>query len=247
LTLKIIEEEIKNAESFDPPLDVFYIATIFPIDATLQKQVRLISKKRRESGKFPVGIFFWNDIEQELVTNEKLFKKHFPQISLDSFQSKKPKLLFSLLELSFHGLNLKHYSDVLYGEFGFLAQEDPRKMEIICSIIESACIVTCSNEEQIKIKSKIDHFLNYLNGISFFNANTGWAAGNSGTILSTTDGGDTWTAQNSGVSSALNGIYFTNARIGWAVGVSSTILKTANSGITWSLETSCSNREQRIK
>jgi hypothetical protein len=162
LTLKIIEDEVKNAESFDPPLDVFYIATTFPTDATLQKQIRLISKKRRGAGKFPVGIFFWNDIVQELVTNEKILKKHFPQISVDSFQSKKTKRLFSLLELSFHGLNLKHYSDVLYGEFGFLAQEDPRKMEIICSIIESACIVTCSNEEQVKIKTKIDHFLNYL-------------------------------------------------------------------------------------
>ncbi|MBK9504390.1 MAG: hypothetical protein IPO03_03305 [Bacteroidetes bacterium] len=66
------------------------------------------------------------------------------------------------MELSFHGLNLKHYCEVLYGEFGVLAQEDPRKMEIICSIIESACMVTCSNEEQLKIKSTLDHFLNYL-------------------------------------------------------------------------------------
>jgi|SRR5690554_582688 len=162
LTLKIIEDEITNAENFDPPLDVFFIATTYPTDATLQKQIRLISKKRRDAKKFAVGIFFWNDIVQELVTNEKIFKKHFPQISLDSFQSKKPKRLFSLLELSFHGLNLKHYTDVLYGEFGFMAQEDPRKIEIICSIIESACIVTCSNEEQQKIKSKLDYFLSYL-------------------------------------------------------------------------------------
>lgn len=162
LTIKTIKEEIENAEKFTPEIDVFFIATTLPTDATLQKQVRLISKDRNDNKKFPVGIFFWNDLVQELVTNEKIFKKHFPQISLDTFQSKKPKRLFSLLELSFHGLNLKHYSEVLYGEFGFMAQEDPRKMEIICSIVESACIVTCSNEEQTKIKSKIDHFLNYL-------------------------------------------------------------------------------------
>lgn len=162
LTIKIIEKEINNAERFKPNIDVFFIATTFPTDSTLQKQIRLISKKRTDSGTFPVGILFWNDIVQELVTNEKIFKKHFPQFSIDSFQSKKPKRLFSLLELSFHGFNLKHYSDVLYGEFGYMAQEDPRKMEIICSIIESASIVTCSNEEQKKIKLSIDYFLNYL-------------------------------------------------------------------------------------
>jgi hypothetical protein len=162
LTQKIIEEEIEKAQNFDPPIDIFYIATTFPTDTILQKQIRLISKKRSEASKFPVGIFFWNDLVQELVTNEKIFKKHFPQISVDSFQSKKPKRLFSLLDLSFHGLNLKHYSDVLFGEFGFLANEDPRKMEVICSIIDSSCIATCSDEEQIKIKSQINYFLTYV-------------------------------------------------------------------------------------
>jgi len=160
--LKTIEEEIVKAESFEPAIDIFFIATTFPTDATLQKQVRLISKKRKEAGKFPVGIFFWNDIVQELITNEKIFKKHFPQISIDSFQSKKPKRLFSILDLSFHGLNLQHYCEVLFGEFGFMAQEDPRKMEIVCSILESACLATCSEEEQNKIISKINYFLSYL-------------------------------------------------------------------------------------
>ncbi len=162
LTIETIKKEIKNAEKFRPEIDIFFIATTLPTDSALQKKVRLISKDRNDNKKFPVGIFFWNDLVQELVTNAKIFKKHFPHLSLDTFQSKKPKRLFSLLELSYHGLNLKHYSDVLYGEFGFMAQEDPRKMEIICSIVESACIVTCSNEEQTKIKSIIDHFLNYL-------------------------------------------------------------------------------------
>ncbi len=162
LTLKTIEEEIIKAEMFEPPLEIFFIATTHSTDAPLQREVRLISKKRKDAGKFPVGIFFWNDIVQELVTNEKIFKKHFPQIDLNSFQSKKPKRLFSLLELSFYGLNLKYYTNLIYGEFGFLAQEDPRKMEVVCAIIESACIAICSDEEQNKIKSEISNFLSYL-------------------------------------------------------------------------------------
>lgn len=159
---KIVEEEIKKAEGFEPPLNIFYIATTAKTDATLQKRVRLISKDRVAKGKFPVGIFFWNDIVQEIVTNEKIFLKHFPQLSLNTFQSHKPKRLFSLLDLSFHGMNLKHYTEVLYGEMGFMAGEDPRKIEVICSIIESACIATCSDDERNKITASLNRFLNYV-------------------------------------------------------------------------------------
>lgn len=162
LTKAIIEEEIKKAEDFDPAIKIFFIATTASTDAALQKQVRLISKDRTNKGKFPVGILFWNDIVQEIVSNEKIFKKHYPQISLDTFRSQKPKRLFSLLDLSFHGLNLKHYSEVLYGEMGFMAGEDPRQVEVICSIIQSASIATCSDEELIKITSELENFLKYI-------------------------------------------------------------------------------------
>ena len=37
---------------------------------------------------------------------------------------------------------------------------------------------------------------------------TGWAAGYNGTIIMTTDGGETWTKRESGVSSILNSIFF---------------------------------------
>jgi hypothetical protein len=162
LTEEIILKEIENAEGFDPEIKAFFIATTAPTDATLQKKVRLISKDRVNKGKFPVGILFWNDIVQEIVTNEKIFKKHFPQISLETFQSKKPKRLFSILDLSYRGLTLKLYSDIIYGEMGLLAGEDPRRMEVICAMIESACVATCSDEERIKIIGAINHFLEYL-------------------------------------------------------------------------------------
>lgn len=106
LKLKTIEEEIINAEKFVPPLEVFFIATTQPTDAKLQKEVRIISKKRKDAGRFPVGIFFWNDIVQELLTNEIIFKKHFPQFNIGD-TSKSSKRLFSVLDISFHGLKYK--------------------------------------------------------------------------------------------------------------------------------------------
>lgn len=66
---------------------------------------------------------------------------------------------------------------------------------------------------------------NDLRGISFVDANNGWAVGASGTILNTTNGGSTWSAQTSGTSELLRGVSFVDANTGWAVGHSGTIVK----------------------
>jgi hypothetical protein len=166
LSKKTIEAEIEKAENFKPTIEVFYIATTYPTDVKLQKEVRLISKERKRLNKFPVDILFWNDIVQELITNEKIFKKHYPQISLDTFHDKKFKRLFSLLDLSFYGTNLKHLTDVIFGEAGLMAHEDPRQIEIIASIVKSACIANCSEYEQNEILGAVDTFISYLNSVS---------------------------------------------------------------------------------
>jgi photosystem II stability/assembly factor-like uncharacterized protein len=59
----------------------------------------------------------------------------------------------------------------------------------------------------------------------------GWAGGEQGLIVHTTDGGLNWTRQTSGITDALWGISFSDALHGVAVG--NTILYTANGGQTW--------------
>ena len=54
-----------------------------------------------------------------------------------------------------------------------------------------------------------------------------------GTILRTTDGGDTWNPQTSGTAGALAGVWFTDVSTGTAVGVGGTILRTTDGGSTW--------------
>lgn len=61
---------------------------------------------------------------------------------------------------------------------------------------------------------------------------TGWVVGESGTILHTTDGGNSWSAQNSGTSNWLYSVRFADANTGWAVGEHGTILHTKNGGYT---------------
>jgi len=82
-----------------------------------------------------------------------------------------------------------------------------------------------------------------LNDIFFINQNTGWAAGDDGTILKTTNGGVNWFIQNSGVNYILRRVYFINTNTGWIAGGTSApppgcsytgiALKTTNGGNNW--------------
>jgi photosystem II stability/assembly factor-like uncharacterized protein len=69
-----------------------------------------------------------------------------------------------------------------------------------------------------------------LLAVSFVDANIGTAVGDSGTILRTSDGGDSWTLQSSGTHAALLGVSFVDANTGTAVGSGGTILRTVTGG-----------------
>jgi photosystem II stability/assembly factor-like uncharacterized protein len=76
-----------------------------------------------------------------------------------------------------------------------------------------------------------------LNSVYFTDVNTGYAVGNYGIILKTTNGGTDWISQNSGTSDWLQSVYFSDSNIGYAVG-GSTILKTTNGGTDWASQNS---------
>jgi len=81
-----------------------------------------------------------------------------------------------------------------------------------------------------------------LRNLYFIDTQTGWAAGEDGTIIHTSNGGDSWIVQNSTVSSFIVDIFFINENLGWALAFrdvfpfGTIILKTSNSGNTWIAE-----------
>ena len=87
-----------------------------------------------------------------------------------------------------------------------------------------------------RLQSPVDVTLRYL---SFVDSLTGWAAGEAGTIIRTTDGGDSWEIQNSTVQTFIMDIFFVDKNIGWALTLkdefpfTSVILKTTNGGDEW--------------
>ena len=73
--------------------------------------------------------------------------------------------------------------------------------------------------------------------VCFVDEREGWAVGGNGLIVHTSDGGISWTKQNSQVKSRLNAVHFVNAREGWVVGEEpGVILHTSNGGENWEIE-----------
>ena len=72
-----------------------------------------------------------------------------------------------------------------------------------------------------------------LFSVSFADEKEGWAVGRWGTVLHTTDGGQTWGRQQTGLTYTLTAVNFIDARNGWAVGDEGTIVHTTDGGSTW--------------
>ncbi|MCP3960403.1 MAG: hypothetical protein GY719_21370 [bacterium] len=66
LKIPQIEEEIRKAESFEPPVSHFIIATTAERDVRSQEFVRELSDRRRAEGKFSVDLFAWDDLQDLL-------------------------------------------------------------------------------------------------------------------------------------------------------------------------------------
>jgi len=80
---------------------------------------------------------------------------------------------------------------------------------------------------------------NSLRAMSWVGLNDGWAVGLSGTVLHTTDGGMTWTVQDSRTQPArdITGVSFATTSRGWLVGLAGTVKTTADGGSTWTTQT----------
>ncbi|MCX8010125.1 MAG: YCF48-related protein, partial [Ignavibacteria bacterium] len=72
-----------------------------------------------------------------------------------------------------------------------------------------------------------------LNDIFLINEQNGWIVGNAGTVLFTTNGGDTWQKKNIGFTYDLLKVFFIGTNNGWIGTKNGSILKTTDAGSTW--------------
>ena len=80
---------------------------------------------------------------------------------------------------------------------------------------------------------------NHLRSVYFTDSLYGWVVGDTGTILHTTDGGETWTIQDPGTVNPVMFVFFLDRQHGWALSWSlqgffgTLILSTSDGGETW--------------
>ena len=84
-----------------------------------------------------------------------------------------------------------------------------------------------------------------LTKVVFKDSLVGWASGDSGKIIHTSNGGISWDFQNSGIKNNIQTLFFLDKLKGWGVSWFSTdsifgthILKTTNGGINWDYNSS---------
>jgi len=70
---------------------------------------------------------------------------------------------------------------------------------------------------------------------SFINASTGWAAGDKGALIKTTNGGSNWTSQYVNTSLNINEVHFPDSLFGFC-GSGSDLFTTTTSGQTWTIK-----------
>ena len=76
---------------------------------------------------------------------------------------------------------------------------------------------------------------NDLHAVYALSANTAFVVGQGGTILKTTNGGQTWNRMRVGssINQTFRGVWFVNANTGFAVGDLGIIVRTTDAGFTW--------------
>jgi hypothetical protein len=151
LSLKTVLDEVKKAEDFKPVVEAFFMATTGKRDAKIQTDVRLLSENRLKVGKFPVGVLFWEDIVQDLVTSPAEFKKHYPQILVVDPGAATGFNLLCALDVAYWGLGIKQSMALIFGEIGQIANEEPHQIDRLLRGVEACAQVFMKSDEHADV------------------------------------------------------------------------------------------------
>jgi len=112
-------------------------------------------------------------------------------------------------------------------------------MKILLSLLTSLMLMIFFNQNTFSQQTDNWQWLNpkpqgnTIYALDFVNNSTGYAGGDFGTIMKTTDNGDTWTKLNTGFSDRLLSIDFIDGNTGFAGGDDQLLKKTTDGGQTW--------------
>jgi hypothetical protein len=77
LSVSEVDEAVKDARAFSPPLKSFYILTTAPDDAKVQEHARQITVRHQAQGLFDVNVVGWSEIVRRATLHSTVADKHF--------------------------------------------------------------------------------------------------------------------------------------------------------------------------
>lgn len=77
VTERELRAEVEKALTFQPPLDLFVLATTAPNDVSIQAVARSITADHRKAGKFAVQVKGWDTLRQLITDFPEVVSKHF--------------------------------------------------------------------------------------------------------------------------------------------------------------------------
>lgn len=146
-SVKLIHDEIANAESFTPKLSTLYIATTADYDAPLQSAVRELSDKRVAKGEFAVSILFWGDVVRGLILNPAILSAHYPNFVLPANHRDDPDRSLAALELGFYCSEFWEHVLLVHGEIGWMTQVDPDGLSALLRMLERRAVQLLPTED----------------------------------------------------------------------------------------------------
>jgi hypothetical protein len=72
-----LRAEVEKAETFDPPLAVFIVATTAPNDVAIQRVARTITQNHQQQGLFEVRVQGWETLQRRITDYPEVLSKHF--------------------------------------------------------------------------------------------------------------------------------------------------------------------------
>lgn len=87
LTTKEIDEEVKKAYDFKPPLREFIIVTTADDDANIQAHARAITARHQQTGLFDVHVYGWGTLCRKLTSHSALVEKHYGFVAIGELKS----------------------------------------------------------------------------------------------------------------------------------------------------------------
>ena len=76
-SMRELDEAVKDALKFRPPLQSFYVLTTAPVDAKLQAHARKITAQHQQKGLFNVNVVGWSEIVRRATLHGAVADKHF--------------------------------------------------------------------------------------------------------------------------------------------------------------------------